>query len=418
MVVRPNVVPDALGDQFHQPVQPNGVAGTQLLCPAVGVELAAQIIHPLFPLFPVGGLAHGATAVHALHKARQGVHHAGAVLPGADIQIPLDGLKGLPVDDGLMGALHPEPAVPGHDDDGLGFVTGLFGPPLHHDAGVDLIAEDPPYGILVPESEILLAEVIAVPAPLRLVPGGIDHPQIVEHVGDALLAVAFQGPTEDLPHHLRRLRVHQEMALVVRVLPVAVDGKSANVLPLPPLHVKDHADVLRQVLQIPLVDESVDLAGFFVALDLRVGVVGHGDETYSPDEKQAVDVLLHQFHVPGEPGLALAEEDLKLLLLGRLDHPVEVRTQAVGTRVVLIAIDMVDIPPPIHGVVDQQGLLVLDTLGFLLLFVFVLLTQSCIDRTKNMSHLLKGVTAQLHLNTESSYAARNYLKSLRRKNAA
>ena len=79
---------------------------------------------------------------------------------------------------------------------------------------------------------------------------------------------------------------------------------------------------------------------------------------------------------------------------------------------------MVDIPPPIHGVVDQQGLLVLDTLGFLLLFVFVLLTQSCIDRTKNMSHLLKGVTAHFHLSTESSDTARNDLKSLRRQNGA
>ena len=76
---------------------------------------------------------------------------------------------------------------------------------------------------------------------------------------------------------------------------------------------------------------------------------------------------------------------------------------------------MVDVPSPLHGVVDQQGLLVLDALGFLLLFVFVLLTQSCIDRTKNMSHLLKGVTAHFHLSTESSDTARNYLKSLRRK---
>ena len=418
MEVRLNVVPDALGNQFDQPVQPNGVAGTQLLCPAVGVELTAKIIYLRFPLFPVGGLAHGAAAVHALDKARQGVHHAGAVLPGADIQIPLDGLKGLPVDDGLVGALHPEPAVPGHDDDSLGFVTGLFRPPLHHNAGVDLIAKNPPHCILVPQAEIIFAEMVAVPAPFRLVPGWIDHPQIVEHVGDALLTVALQGPTEDLPHHLRRLRVHQEMALVVRILPVAVYGKSANVLPLPPLHVKDHADVFRQVLQIPLVDESIDLAGFFVALDLRVGVVCHSDEADSPDGKQAVDVLFHQFHVPGKPGLALAEEDLKLLFLGRLDHPVEVRPQAVGAGVVLIAIDMVDIPPPIHGVVDQQGLLVLDTLGFLLLFVFVLLTQSCIDRTKNMSHLLKGVTARFHLSTESSDTARNYLKSLRRQNAA
>ena len=208
------------------------------------------------------------------------------------------------------------------------------------------------------------------------------------------------------------------MSFFIRVLPVAVDGKSANVLSLLPLHVKDHTDVFRQVLQIPLVNESVDLSGFFIALNLRVGVVGHSDEANPPDGEQTVDVLLHQLHVPGKSGLALAEDDLKFLLLGRLDHPVEVWTQAVGTGVVLVAVDMVDVPSPLHGVVDQKGLLVLDALGFLLLLVFVLLTQSCIDRTKNMSHLLKGVTAQFHLNTESSYAARNYLKSLRHQNVA
>ena len=85
MVVGPDVVPDALGNHFYQPVQPDGVAGAQLLRPAVGIKLTAKIIYLRFPLFPVGGLAHGAAAVHALHKASQGMHHAGAVLPGADV---------------------------------------------------------------------------------------------------------------------------------------------------------------------------------------------------------------------------------------------------------------------------------------------------------------------------------------------
>ena len=192
------------------------------------------------------------------------------------------------------------------------------------------------------------------------------------------------------------------MALVVRVLSVAVDGKTADVLPLPPLHVKDHADVLRQILQIPFVDESIDLAGFFVALDLRVGVVCHSDEADSPDGKQAVDVLLHQFHVPGKPGLALAEDDLKLLFLCRPDHPVEVSPQAVGPRVVLVAVDVVDVPSPLHGVVDQQRFLVLDTLRFRFILVFVLLTQPCIDCTKDMLHLLKGVTAPLDRSTRAA----------------
>ena len=44
----------------------------------------------------------------------------------------------------------------------------------------------------------------------------------------------------------------------------------------------------------------------------------------------------------------------------------------------------------------QQRLLVLDALGFRLLLVFVLLTQSCIDCTKDLLHLLQGVTARYY----------------------
>ena len=228
---------------------------------------------------------------------------------------------------------------------------------------------------------------VAAPAPLRLVSGGVDDPPTVQHKGNALLSMALQRPLKDLPHHSRRFRLDDEMILVSRVLLIAVYGKSADVLPLPPLHVKDHADVLRQVLQVPLIDQAVDLPGFFVPLHLRVGVVGHSDESDAPDEKQTVDVLLYQLHVPGEPGLAFAQDDLELLLPGRFDHPVEVRPQAVSAGVVLVTIDVIDVPAPLHRIVDQQGLLVLDALGFRFVSVFVLLTQSCIDCTKDMLHL-------------------------------
>jgi hypothetical protein len=50
----------------------------------------------------------------------------------------------------------------------------------------------------------------------------------------------------------------------------------------------------------------------------------------------------------------------------------------------------------VDGVAGQQGLLVLDALGFGLLLVLVLLAQSCIDRTKDLLHLLQGVTARYH----------------------
>ena len=109
-----------------------------------------------------------------------------------------------------------------------------------------------------------------------------------------------------------------------------------------------------------------------------------------------MDVLFHQLHIAGKSRLALAEDNLKLLLLGRSQHPVEIRTEAVGSRVVLIAIDRVDIPPMVDGIMGQQRLLVLDALGLKLLLVFILLTQSCIDRAKDLLHLLQGVTAHNH----------------------
>lgn len=186
------------------------------------------------------------------------------------------------------------------------------------------------------------------------------------------------------------------MIFVRRVFAVAVYGETADVLALPPLQVEHHADVLGQILQVPLVDKAVDLPGFFVALHLGVGVVRHGDEADTPDGKQAVDVLLHQLHVAGEPGLGLAQDNLELLLLGGLNHAVEIRAVAVNAGEVLIAVNCVDVPAAVNGVVGQQGFLVLDALGLGLVFILILLTQPCIDRAKDLLHLLKGVTARYY----------------------
>ena len=72
---------------------------------------------------------------------------------------------------------------------------------------------------------------------------------------------------------------------------------------------------------------------------------------------------------------------------------VKVWSKAVSTRIVLIAVDVIDVPSAFNRIVDQQGLLVLDAFGFVLLFVFVFLTQACIDGAKNGLHPLEGVTA-------------------------
>ena len=114
-----------------------------------------------------------------------------------------------------------------------------------------------------------------------------------------------------------------------------------------------------------------------------------------------MDVLLNQFHIPGKPGLALAQDDLELFLFGGFDHTVEVRALTVYAGVVLVAKNRVDIPAVVDGVAGQQGLLVLDAFRLGLLLVFILLTQSCIDRAKDLLHLLKGVTAHCYDTAEA-----------------
>lgn len=87
-----------------------------------------------------------------------------------------------------------------------------------------------------------------------LVAGRVGDAAFVQHMGDVLFAMTLQGPMEYLADYLSGFGIDDDTVFICRVLFVAVDGKSADVLPLPALQVEDHADVFRKVLQIPLVD--------------------------------------------------------------------------------------------------------------------------------------------------------------------
>lgn len=92
---------------------------------------------------------------------------------------------------------------------------------------------------------------------------------------------------------------------------------------------------------------------------------------------------------------------MKFLLSGGLEHTVEAGAIAVDAGEVLVAVDGVDVPAVVHGVAGQQVFLVLDALGFGLVFVLVLLAQACIDRAEDLLHLLKGVTAHCYDTAEA-----------------
>ena len=77
-----------------------------------------------------------------------------------------------------------------------------------------------------------------------------------------------------------------------------------------------------------------------------------------------MDVFFDQFHVARKARLCFCQNDIKFVLAGRFNHPVESRTGAVNARIILIAVDLINIVSLFDRIMDQHGFLVLDALRF------------------------------------------------------
>lgn len=65
---------------------------------------------------------------------------------------------------------------------------------------------------------------------------------------------------KNAPYHLSRFRVDDKLSLGVRGFAVPIQCKGADEQPLSAFVVQHGADIVGQVLQIPLVDQPIDLA--------------------------------------------------------------------------------------------------------------------------------------------------------------
>ena len=193
-----------------------------------------------------------------------------------------------------------------------------------------------------------------------LVGGGVGDAPLVEDAGDGGFAVPFGKEGKDLLHHLSRFLVNEEASSVLRVLPIAVEGKGANVEPVLSPAVQNAFDALRHILQIPLVDQAVDLSGLFVALVAGVGVVRQPHKADAPAGEESVQIGLHQFQLPGKAGLAFAQDDIKATLFGVGNEPPEGGPVPVRAGVVVVAVNIIDRPALAFGILKEHGLLVLD----------------------------------------------------------
>ena len=233
------------------------------------------------------------------------------------------------VDDGLMGSLHTIPLALRAGFVLLGLVGNAAIFALHHIANINLVGEHIGDSKILPESAVFPLGLLVAQAVEPLVLGGIRDTTVVEHPGDGRLTVTLGKEGKHLPDNGGGFLINEQMAFLVGVFFVAIEGKGPNVKTILPPVGEDAADVLRHILQIPLVHQPVDLPGLLIALVGGVGVVHDADKADAPNREEAVDVLFYQLQLTGKAGLCLAENDVKAVSLGVLQQAVKFGPSAV-----------------------------------------------------------------------------------------
>ena len=176
----------------------------------------------------------------------------------------------------FVSVLHHDPLRLGEPDRPLGFIAHPFVPPLHQIPGIGLVVEHLVDGPAAPQRLIgRFPSQVAAVSVLLLVRRGARHPLLVQNLCDLVGSHAAESHGVDPLHHLRRLRVDLKSPLHRWVFPVAIQRKGGNVLPLLPLVVQHRTDIDGQILQIPLVDQTVDLPGLFVGGIVGIHMVHH-----------------------------------------------------------------------------------------------------------------------------------------------
>ena len=175
---------------------------------------------------------------------------------------------------------------------------------------------------------------------------------------------------------------------MLRIFLVAVECKSADMKSVFAAIGENGTDIFRHVLQIPFIDQTIDLSGLFVTLVRRISIVNQTDKADTPDREQPVDILFYQLQFTGKTRLALAKNDVKLMRFCIVQQALEFRSVSVRTSVVVITVNTVYIPALLNGIFQQHSLLILDAVAVIrfLFLVAVFFRQTAINR--NLFHLL------------------------------
>ena len=287
-----------------------------------------------------------------------------------------------------MGSFHTIPVILRTGFILLGFIGNAAILALHHISYVNFIGQHIGNGKILPKCAVPALWLLVPQAVLPFIFCGIRYAALIKHPGNGGLSVPLRKEGENLPHNCGCLFIYDEVSLLLRIFLVAVERKSADMKAVFAAIGENGTDIFRHVLQIPFIDQTIDLTGFLVALVRRISVVNQTDKADAPNGEKPIDILFYQFQFAGKTGLALAKNDVKLMCFGIVQQTLEFRPIPVRTGVIIIAVNVIYFPALLNGIFQQHGLLILDAVAVIrfLFLVAVFFRQSAINR--NLFHLL------------------------------
>ena len=187
-------------------------------------------------------------------------------------------------------------------------VVGLL-PPLDQHPGVGFIRQDTDHRLGGP---LGLQAVRCAPggvgqAPADLIGQRGEDPALVQLPGDFLRAGPVDAAAVNLPDHMGGVLVDDQMILVIRVLPVAVDRTGPHVVPVFSLALQGAPGLYRDIMAVGVVEQIFQRHVQVVPGALMGGVdsVIDGDEADAIFRENLLQIAAGLNVLPAQPGQVL-----------------------------------------------------------------------------------------------------------------
>ena len=316
--------------------------------------------------------SHGIPTVHAGDLPGKRMDHSGTserLCVGLDLL--LYPVPELPIDDGFVSTFCPDPLVLGACLNLSRFIrdTAVFA--LNQISYVYFVGQDICDTMIFPEGAGYFGGRHIPDAFSSFILRRIWNATIVQDPGNRRFSIPISKQRKNLNDDISGLLIDDQNSPSFGIFLVPIRRKGSDMEPVFSAAPQNTADIVRHILQIPLVDQTIDLAGLLITLISGVGVVNDTDEANAPDGEQTMNILFDELKLSGKPRLSFTEDDIKLMGLGICKKTLELRTVTVRSSVIIVAVNIMDIPSLTYGVLEQHCLLVLDAVAVIFFIYFV-----------------------------------------------